>query len=1115
MIRAYPCATGVLILLTATLYAVPPAPVPGNGKPDAGPEIRPKAAARDADQWLLSLADGYIEAQRMRQPIFVRVGGPDCPWCRKLDIELRKAELKDELSRWSLVNVDADKATEEAKPLSVSAIPALRLLTPMGRVVASHDGFLPADELLAWLKRHYTAASAVPEAELIATGPPSAEAVGKLVAFFNDRDPAMREAAVRRLLPYPAAGAGPVAAVLAAGQLQARLAALDLLREWLAPVDGLDPWRPETLAADRLKAIAEWAIHPPVELPAKPLAASALTAARLELDRLGTVTDVEAAAIREGLARHGPALMPEVYARLKAAPTDQARERLTALRYRLVAADALVLNWPGGLERLASDDPRFRHAAIQELANRAGPTDDALLLELFSSPDALVRELSLRILHATAGRQSTAALVKLLGDPEPNVRAAVLKQLADQPTPNMLPQLAAYIGQETDSDLVVHAVRAVRAVETEEALNILKPLTKHAAWRVRAEAATAVGEAITNYRRTMTDPVKAAGFATLVEGLNDADGFVVSRAIAAFKKGDRPEAVEPLAKLVDRAEPLLAVQAVKALNTGGQTREAALPHLKRFCSHKEPAVRAAAIKELCSTPGANVQVELPAGLKDAAGHVRIAGAEALFQLLASHRTGGDETGAVFLNTGGAAIQVPIPPQAMKSGGLVDGLIDMFRGSSNPPPPAAAPEPPPPPPDPDKALAEVRGGKDRPAWMTELIPLLQPMLLAREAEERLAAALALTALGRDDVALPVVLDVATKTRGLRGNAGDVLPWLPWAKREDTYNRLLALNPDEVQLEEIVRGLTTPRDKRTLPLLWALAARDGLTNEMIGLTVAKLQEAYFGNGMFNYVNNQRQFQSGDRKQAMADANPKAESGPENQRLIALAMLLTADREVTKVAAEKIVSDRAAPDRLRRDAFQVRLAALSPADRRTATREGLTHPLADVRRMSVAYLALENDAAMYFLSDRGLQLDAGGSMGMSQVPRAAPDRPFTPERPRDVTAARLQALLAEQDPQEVAAAGYLLTLFGDSAGFDRLVQYWREYAPKDAEWARLICRAVVALDDDARVPLLEEVYENLAAIGLDPKEFYWTIRALEGPRALRLRRVIRSERGMESLR
>jgi HEAT repeat protein len=913
-----------------------------------------------------------------------------------------------------------------------------------------------------------------------------------------------------------------VAAALSAGPLQARLAALDLLREWLAPVDGLDPWRPDTLAADRLKAVTEWSTHPPVDLPPKPIAPAALAAARLDMDRLASVTDIEAAAIRERLARHGPSLMSEVYARLKSPPTDQARERLTALRYRLVAADALVLNWPGGLERLASDDPRFRHAAIQELAHRAGPAEEALLLELFSSPDALVRELSLRILHATVGRQSTAALVKLLGDPEPNVRAAVLKQLADQPTPTMISQLAAYIGQETDADLVVHAVRAVRAVETEEALNVLKPLTKHAAWRVRAEAATAVGEAATSYRQPqMSEPMKTAAFATLIEALNDSDGFVVSRAIAALKKGVRPEAVEPLAKLVDRAEPLLAAQAVKALNTGAQTRNAALPHVKRFCSHKEPAVRAAAIKELCMMVGVAAQVELPAALKDSAGQVRIAGAEALLQILNSTRSGGEGEVANLLDSSVHSLPIPPPPPpqpAMKSGGLFDGLIELFGGSTAVPPPqqppAAIPETPPQPTDPDKVLAELRGGKARPAWMQDLIPLLTTMLPANDPEERLAAALALNALGRDEVALPVILDLAAKVRVLRGRAGSALPWLPWAKREDTYNRFVALNPDAEHLEEIVRGLTTLPDQRTVPLLWALSARGGLSNDLLELVFERLQSAYFGHNLYSRTNGNRNIRPADRKRAAADAAPKAATGPEQQRLIALAVLASADREAAALAAEKVVADAAAPDRLRRDAFQIRLAALPPTERLTAARQGLAHSFAGARRVAVEVLALESDYALLVIPNRGLRLDIDGADAIAQ-PRPALDRPFVPERPKDLTVETIRPLLADPDPATAAAAGYLLTLFGDAAGFDPLTHYWREYAPKDYAWTRLVCRAIVALDDDARVRVLEEVYENLSAIGLDPKEFYWTIRALDGPRALRLRRVIRSEHGMENLR
>src|SRR5262249_34213793 len=157
-------------------------------------------------------------------------------------------------------------------------------------------------------------------------------------ALLRNRDPALREVAVRRLLPRPELAAREVAGEFATGPLQARLAALELLREWQAPVADLDPWRPETLTEPPLKAVRGWAANanPRAEAGPKPLTPEQLAAARQDLDRLPAAPEAEALAVRERLARFGPALLPEVYARLKQPPTDQARERLTALRYRLV-----------------------------------------------------------------------------------------------------------------------------------------------------------------------------------------------------------------------------------------------------------------------------------------------------------------------------------------------------------------------------------------------------------------------------------------------------------------------------------------------------------------------------------------------------------------------------------------------------------------------------------------------------------------------------------------------------------------------------------------------------------------------------------------------------------
>lgn len=1118
-----------------------PQPAPkADGKAGLGADVRPRAVARDADQWLLSLADGQAEAQRLRQPIFVRVSGENCPWCRKLEVEIRKPELREELARWSLVVLDVDKAGEEIKPLSVSGVPSLRLLTPMGRVVVSHDGYMPADELLAWLKKNYDAASALPVEELLTTGVPSAAAVSKLTALLKDRDPATREAAVRRLLPYPSPAAAAVAEALATGPLQAKLAAIELLGEWNAPVDGVDPWRPETMTEQKIAAIKSWSAKPPESPAHKPLAAESLAAARLELDRLAVVADADAAAIREHLARHGQALLPEVYSRLKSPPNDQARERLTALRYRLVANDALVLNWPGGMERLASDDPRFRHAAIQELARRATANDELLLLELFSSPDALVRELSLRILHATAGRQASTALVRLLNDPEPNVRAAVLKQMADQPSPAMVKKLAEYVNAEPDADLVVHAVRALRAAESTESLNVLKTLMKHASWRVRAEAAQAVGEAVTNYRRNILEPERNSTYAALIDALNDSDGFVVSRAIAAIKQGDRRDAVEPLASLVDRAEPMLAAQAVKSLNAGGNTRELAIPNIRRFCSHGQAAVRAAAIKELCIALGANgVETELRAALKDSASSVRTSGAEALLNLLNSTRGGDDDASLRILD--GGLLPVPPPPvpsEPAMSGGVLEGLINLFNRQPAPtakpaqpserPAPQSVPPLPPrpkdrPPPMPGvfgfpqqaqvdrETTADSQPARNRPAWMANLHELLEPMLNATSAEERLAGALALIALGRDERALPTVLDVATKQRGLRGRAGDALPWLPWSKRHDLYSKLIALHPDPEQLEQIVRGLTSHRDHRALPLLWELAARDGLTNDLVELTVSKLQYGYFGTDYLTYVNNVRRLKPEDVKRALDESRPKAAAGPELQRLIALNIMLTAEREAARSMADSIVGDAQESARLRRDAAQVQLFATKRDERRPLAVAWLEHPFPGARGVAVDFLAMESDARLGYLADRGIRLDAGTMDSLNQSPSSNSPQSTTvkPELLKVVKLEAVRPLIRDPSPQVAASAGYLAALLGEGEGFETLVRYWREYAPKSDVLARMVVRAAAALGDDSRVPAIEEVYIHSSAIGIDSNEILEMIKDMKGPAARRLLHQMRAER------
>ena len=513
--------------------------------------------------------------------------------------ELDAPAVQDELSRWTLVYLDLDEQADETEELAVTGVPALRLRTPGGQHVADRDGYLTADELVAWLKEHHAEAVAAADDALLVSGKPDALAVVRLVRQFSQRNPALREAAIRRLAAYPDVAGTDVVKAFRKGSLAARLAAREVLEQWKAPLEGLDPWKPETLSTARLerwledKAVVE-------DRTPRPLTPAQLASARQQIDRMLKAGDeAEADAVRQRLAGLGASLLPEVYARLKDAVTDQDRRRLLALRYRLAATDALALSWPGGIERLAEAEPRRRRQAAEELAKMAGRDEQPLLLELFADPDPMVREISIRGLQQIGGKQANAALVKLLGDPEPNVRAAVLKQLEETPSSAMIPAVVKYLEGEKDPDLVVHGIRCLHSGKGPEVVRCLMALLKHPSWQVRAEAAAAIGklgesgrgsyqfDTVNEGNNVDADTqLKVSAYVALLDLLTDADAFVIAKAVEGLAGADMAVAVEPLARAAE-THPELADNILKILGS----RETCAPRRFRTCGNSVPIGR--------------------------------------------------------------------------------------------------------------------------------------------------------------------------------------------------------------------------------------------------------------------------------------------------------------------------------------------------------------------------------------------------------------------------------------------------------------------------------------------------------------------------------------------
>jgi HEAT repeat protein len=1096
--------------------------------------------------WLDDLESGLAEARRRQAPLLVRVSAEWCGWCRKFDEEIVKEEVQQALARWALVELDADKATADVRKLGVGPIPALRVLNSTGQTLASHDGYLQAEPLLAWLDEHFDSAGELPSDVLLSTDPVDESAVAKLLGELGRREPARREAAVRKLLPHPERAAPDVAALFTRSKkLAIRLAALELLNQWHAPVDDLDPWRPESMTAERLKRLAQWAdersaaagdVRPQ---STKQLTGDELAAAQAEIERLFVADDAEAEAICARLARHGTALLSEVYVRLRQAGDDDVRQRLTWLRYSLVARDALALSWPGGLARLASTDSATRNQAADELAQRAAAGDEPLLLELFSDPEPLVRELALRTLQRIGGPRAAGALIRLLDDPEPNVRAAVLKQFAEHPAAKVVKHLAGYVARENDPDLLVHAVRVLRAVKDAEAVDCLNTLLKHGNWRVRAEAAEAIGECLRPRSGNVATELKADAHVALLGLLDDEDGFVVSRAILGLRYCDIPEAVGPVAKAAEK-HPELAREAVLTMLGGKSMQSKALERLRAWTDHADAHLRAASLVGLADNGADDLGQVIQKLIADADSHVRTTAAEQIFRWFERQRPNEDDTGQpARLRAGYAHRAAEVDPFADDVGDVrdvddqdsSDGQISRDDGkddegeatlgakSTSSDASAGGPVI-----DLDRAgpmedwLAEFHAGKDREKWLVGLVEPLVGMLAADPPAERAAAAAALVPLGRDDLALPVLAALVEADGRQLSNAARVLSWLPWDLRSEWFLQLAArhLHPDE--RVELGQQLVVLPDPRAGELLWRQLAGDVAPAEAQGLLECLLQTYKLSAHAhhMHYGAQPRVLPKSWTKAVVDVAGRYAATGSSWQRTVALAVLMAADLDEAARSAAQIVDDRDLPEELRLDAFQVRLVLLTPSDAENEVVEAMADGSQAKRRLVLVYLARGAEALGQL---RGHPLDLSDILGFIPPAYAAmmEQGQTNSSPPKGISPDVLRPFVRDADPELAAYAGYVRALLNQADGLPPLVAQWRSRRDQAAVWDPLVERAITALDDAGHVSVLEAIYESIDRDHETHriKELYWNIRSLGGPDALKLRKRIRDEVGMDNLR
>lgn len=1099
-------------------------------------EAEPVDTTRDEEQpaerpWVSGLADGRKQALADRKPLLIRVGAAWCPVCRELMAEIEKPDVQKELADWTLVYVDVDRSPEDARRLGITGVPALRLQTVRGRLVAAKDGKMTGEELVAWLREHYEESKSAPDDELLAKEKPDLLTVVRLIRHFGDRDPAVRGAAIGRIASYPNLAGGAVLKALREGSLATRLAALELLEQWHAPIEDIDPWQPQTITAERLAGLEEWldqaaeqedgedTADADAALPPRQLSEQELDDARQRIDRMLRATDAEASAIRDRLGRLGPSLLEEVGKLLKDADTDRDRERLRALRYRLVATDALVLRWPGGLARLASTDAAERQQAAEELAGLASDNDQDLLLELFSDSDPLVREISLRGLQEIGGRQSTAALTKLLSDPEPNVRAAVLKQLEVEPQRKMVPNVAEYLKTETDPDLIVHAVRFLRTVGGSTAMRSMMGLLEHESWQVRAEAAAGLGKGDSSFsvhsgdfygRDDVPDELQVDAYIALLDLLEDPDAFVVSRAVTGLAGANLAVAVEPLALAAGR-HPDLAAEIIKILARGREMRETAVPHLRRFAQDENAIIRAAAIRGLVSAAPKAMQQELLAALDDQDARVRVAGAEAIFQLLEDIR----ENAMSTLADGSSSVYFSVQ----------DSITD--DSSEEPPNQSPANEPEDGPEQGhenaeaagdsedgneskwDRWLRALYDGKFRPRYLDETVEPLQKMLKAEKADERIAAAVALVPLGHSQQALPVLFEAVKAQPAQVAVAGQTLPWLVWDERVRVFWQFREAIKSENEFSLLLSAASEVNDMRMAETFWKLLADAKTPVSVIAETEEDLRQAYLGEEYYGY--RERPAIKHPPEAAEAAKHHIAEGALWQQVAGLLLLLRVAPQEAVEVVTPMVDDESLAPD-LRQTAFHILLAGQTRREREATAIATLSHEEPLRRTKALACLAFgASELSHVSFKDPDVRLEVG-VRGYDQYALWNREAgPIVPDPPEGLSTDHVRSLMDNTDPVVAAHAGYLMALLGEPEGLNPLLRLWRE---GDGEWKLdcLVYRAIAMLNDPSRIPVLKKIYGRVD--GYQMKDFYWTIRIMSGPEILKFRKQIRDEVGMDQL-
>ncbi len=1109
------------------------------------------------DGWSDSLDDAIKKSRITGQPVLVKFEAEWCAPCKDLATEFAKPAFKNATEKVILVRIDIDRNKEIAVDFGVEAIPHVILLDSNEETIADRTGLADAEDWVKWLADSLEDTEFEMPEVLASDEPPTRTEIKELIETLGSRDPALRQITMERLIAFPAKTREPlVESLTSEGKLAQKLSVLEILKRWQAPIDGLDPWVVNSFAPEKMKQLNQWKETPIEDLQTvlAELTADDLKAAGQDLDAL-----IESRNVRAGLARmtrYGSQLLPVVYERIKVAKTDEESERLTALRYWLTASNELRLGWANGLIELASSELSSRRAATQSLIKRASLADQPLLLELFADSDPLVRELSLKGLQAIGAKETNATLARLLNDPDPNVRAAVLKSFAESESNEMVEAVANYLETETDADLIVHALRYLKSGNGADALKPVLRFVEHESWQVRAEVAQSLGEIDSDEIEDL-DLLAEKGDAVM-KLLEDTDGFVVSRAVGALPSRKNKRLLDSMSQIAMR-KPEIAGAIVESISESANrfsyddSSASAAPYLKEFLTNDQAKVREAGLKGMVSNYAAQLTDEdLSTLLADQSDAVRLVALDGFYARIDANRNVQEQVGSQ------SAVEIT-PTQSSGGGGLL-GLFG-FGGSK---PELVQPEIEmedladsiPVEEIDDGANSNADSGENQSDEnqsdenQSDVVKEPKKLKLPKLAEEKwlekwldgdgnkiklddstvrvedlasseiegekVRALACLVALGQLEK-LDELISLANGKSEYESYIDSTLKWLPFERRTKVFQHLL----DAEQIgrrDALIEAYASVRNPESAKVIWEAVAQTPVSTRS---SIDGLMAAYFGNAYsVYYQHGETDIEPDLLELAKIETLQYVETKDVNTQKLVLLMLDKLDPETAKATAKKWIDSEEIQE-VEDLAFRLLLKPTpTPRDY-----NNYNNPPDEDRSYAVEYLKTDKlwkfDLAIQFLAVgeealaeveeysvffRSNQYFYGSSNSEVKVRIPKPPKGLTLDHlaPKDLT------LGAESK----AYVAYFRSLLDPKADITDLLDRWR--VNKDFEsTSKLVFEAVASTNNDDEIPIVEEIFKlhgkNDTSFAAD---LYWTIRVMDGPNALKLRKKIRDEVGMNRL-